>query len=203
MSSLPPPYPLLWPSDWQPTARAARARSPYRATFTRSRDQVVGLLRKMSSGFVITSNVPTGARGLPSTDYREPVEPGVAVYWVVRGSVRVLACDAWASVRENMRAIGHALEALRTLEHAKASQILARAMQGFTAPALSSPRPAWYGELRLATWPPSAADIKAAYGRRALEVHPDHGGTSEAFHRLTQARDLAIAFVGLHQGAAP
>jgi hypothetical protein len=202
MSDLPKAYPLQWPADWKRTERSLRVRSPYRATFASSRDGVVDELRKMSAGFVITTNVPLGARGLPSTDYREPEDPGVAVYWIVRGSMRVLACDAWASVRENMRALGYALESLRTLERCKSTQILARAMQGFTA--LPAPRPPWFSELGLEKWPPTPMDIRLAFQRRALDAHPDRGGSAEAFLKLTQARDLALAAAALEQpGAAP
>lgn len=203
MHNLPKPYPLNWPDDWNRTAKSARSRSPYKASFATSRDEVAGALRKMGAGFVITTNVPLGARGLPSLDYREPEDPGVAVYWLVHGSLRVLACDAWASVRENMRAVGHALESLRTLERTKSSQILARAMQGFAAPALPAPRPPWFGELGLEKWPPSVPDIRAAFNRRALEVHPDRGGSAEAFDKLVRARDFATAYAQLEQGATP
>lgn len=36
----------------------------------------------------------------------------------------------------------------------------------------------------------SAAAIKAAYRRRAKELHPDKGGTTEAFDRLARAYDV-------------
>lgn len=202
MANFPPAYPLAWPNDWKRTPKIERARSPYRAGFATARDGVAEQLRKMGAGFVVTSNVPLGAKGLASTDYREPEDPGVAVYWLARGTLLVLPCDAWASVRENMRAIGHALESLRTLERCKSGQILARAMQGFTA--LPAPRPPWFGELGLEKWPPSVADVRAAFNRRVREAHPDHGGSPEAFDKLVRARDFATAYAQLEQpGATP
>lgn len=37
------------------------------------------------------------------------------------------------------------------------------------------------------------AEIKTAYKKRALETHPDRGGTSEAFREVSRAYELAIA----------
>ena len=35
--------------------------------------------------------------------------------------------------------------------------------------------------------------IKRAFRRRALSVHPDHGGTKEAFQALVEAQRVALA----------
>jgi molecular chaperone DnaJ len=39
----------------------------------------------------------------------------------------------------------------------------------------------------------SAPDVVRAFRRRAMEVHPDHGGDPEAFKRLVRVRDAALA----------
>ena len=38
--------------------------------------------------------------------------------------------------------------------------------------------------------------IKAAFRRLAKTAHPDGGGSSEQFHRITEARDVLLEFVG-------
>ena len=38
-------------------------------------------------------------------------------------------------------------------------------------------------------------EIKTAFRKRALEVHPDHGGTSEKFQELVRIRDQALGKV--------
>jgi hypothetical protein len=44
-------------------------------------------------------------------------DPGVAVYWTDRrGEARVMACDQWFRLRDNVHAIGHAVAAFRTIE---------------------------------------------------------------------------------------
>jgi hypothetical protein len=52
------------------------------------------------------------------------------------------------------------------------------------------PRP-WLDVLGL-SWPCSAAEVRRAYRRLALERHPDRGGTATAFDALTKARDAAL-----------
>lgn len=39
------------------------------------------------------------------------------------------------------------------------------------------------------------ADIRRAYRKLALKTHPDRGGSAEAFRRITEARDAAMAAV--------
>lgn len=203
MSTLPKSYPLDWPGDWKRTPAAERVRSPYKVSFSTACAEVEDELRRMAGrgAFAITSNVPLGSKGRASADYSEPKDPGVAVYWLVHSSIRVLPVDAWATVRENMRAVGLALEALRQLERTKSGQVMHRAMQGFNA--LPPPRPSWFAELGLEKWPPTAFDIRQAFNRRLLDVHPDRGGSRDAFDKLQQARDLALGFAQLEQGATP
>ena len=56
----------------------------------------------------------------------------------------------------------------------------------------SGPAPrAWLQVLEL-SWPCSAADVRRAYRRLALQRHPDRGGTDAAFNELTMARDAAL-----------
>jgi DnaJ-class molecular chaperone len=38
----------------------------------------------------------------------------------------------------------------------------------------------------------TAADVRGAYKRRALELHPDRGGDPRAFAELTAAKDRAL-----------
>jgi curved DNA-binding protein CbpA len=42
----------------------------------------------------------------------------------------------------------------------------------------------------------NADEVKAAYRRLAFEAHPDRGGKTEDFVRLTNARDDALRELG-------
>lgn len=46
----------------------------------------------------------------------------------------------------------------------------------------------------------SEAEIKRAYRKEALRIHPDRGGTTEAMVKLTAAYDEAIATAALPEG---
>ena len=60
----------------------------------------------------------------------------------------------------------------------------------------AAPAPRTWPEVLGLSWPCSAADVRRAYRRLALQRHPDRGGTDAAFHALTQAYDAALREVG-------
>lgn len=174
----------------------SRARSRYRVTPGVARTDLEESLRKMRvRQFVVTSDLSTRIDGRPRAGAREPLDPGIAVWWFDRtGARRVIACDQWRTTYENMRAICLTLEALRQVERSGASQLLDRTMQAFAAKLLGSGDASsaahtwWFARLGLETWPPSDGDVTAAYRRLAKVEHPDVGGNAEKF------RELALAF---------
>lgn len=196
---LPPGFPLAWPEGWDRTSPSRRLRSKYNVTFGAAADGVACSLSKLGAGrLVVTSDVPLRIDGKPRADAREPADPGIAVWWVHRasGQVRTMACDAWETRRENLRAIGLALEGLRAIERSKSTSILDRAMQSFNVPALPAGRPWFCDVLELAHWPASDAEITAAYRVRVKVVHPDQGGNAEKFYELNRAELAARAQIG-------
>jgi len=60
--------------------------------------------------------------------------------------------------------------------------------------ATAQPPPACLVALGL-TWPCTGQEVKQAFRRKAKTVHPDIGGSSEAFQRLHTAYKEALAFV--------
>lgn len=196
-------YPLYWPDGWKRTPSHKRTRSRYELQFARARDEVLASLRRMGArDVVLSTNVPLRRDGLPLAGQREPDDPGVAVYWTsfnLKEAPRphVMACDARVTVRENLRAIGLALEGIRAIERAGASQILERAYAGFAA------LPANAGTEGMPHWrdvfgvPPSAmlsrAQIEAMYRGLAKHAHPDRGGGVERMIELNRAREEALA----------
>jgi hypothetical protein len=197
---LPNGYPLSWPDGWDRVPTHKRHSAAYRMTFADARAGVLKSLAQMGAQpVVITANLPLRLDGLPLAGTKEPADPGVAVWWFDRksGETRTIACDAWKTTRENLRAIGHALEGLRTIERSKSTQILDRAMQSFNVNALpaasSVPARPWFcDELGLTEWPSTRNLIENAYRHRAKQTHPDQGGSHEEFVRLGQARAEAL-----------
>jgi hypothetical protein len=189
-------FPLSWPDGWQRTPINERRSSKYQVSFGKARDDLVEELRLFgvqSHDAVISTNVALRIDGLPYSNQREPNDPGVAVYWSNRklGS-RVIACDAWRTVRENLRAVGLAIQGLRLIERTQASEILKRAFTGFAALPASSSLPSWATILGFTTIGGlTLDDVEAAYRKRVQEHHPDRGGEHEAMVQLNRARDEA------------
>jgi len=195
-------YPLTWPIGWKRTDAHRRKNSPYKVSFARARDEVLhslGLMGVRDYNVIISSNVPLRRDGVPLANMREPDDPGVAVYWSDhKQERRVIACDKWRTVRENVRAVGLALEAMRMLERTGSSEILNRAFTGFAAlPASTEAQEDWRGVLKLNNVFVTADDVEERYRALAKEAHPDKGGDHDAMVRLNRAREDALKFLGI------
>lgn len=186
-------YPLYWPQGW-PRAKDRQA-AAFQTTMAVARDHLMDQLRLMGARYVVLStNFALRRDGLPYANQPEPDDPGVAVYFQWRGKQMTFACDRWRKVKDNVRAIGKTVEALRGVERWGASDMLERAFSAFEAlppPGHSVTTTCW-DVLGLS---PSAtqSEIAAAYRRQARSCHPDQGGTREEWDRLQQAYEQAQA----------
>lgn len=199
-------YPLAWPPGWPRTepdkqgygdqfmTRGAEGRRE-RVTFARGRDRLYEELGRLkATGIVISSNHRPDARGIPIERARVN-DHGVAVYFKRHNRHLVMACDRFASAAANMRSLGLAIEAMRTLERHGGGHMLEKAFTGFEA--LPAPGQAtsrhWtrvLGVSELAT----RAEIDAAYRALARQHHPDAGGNPATMAELNQARVEALQF---------
>lgn len=210
-------YPLAWPEGWPRKTAAQRSEARFgkgeRRTVRYSdggesswmtkkaltvSDGVRRVLAELErfgireGDTIISTNVPTRLDGLPRSGAREPMDPGVAVYWQERGGARrVIAIDRYTTVADNLAAVAATLEAMRAIERHGGAQILDRAFTGFTAlPSPGGPR-SWREIIGV---PPGERDIsviRAAYRRRAQDAHPDRGGSHDAMAELTAAMRTA------------
>jgi hypothetical protein len=184
-------YPLTWPDGWPRRKSYQRNGSKYEVTFMRARDELV---RELGAGrarhVVISSNIPLRRDGLPLANMREPEDPGVAVYWDDKqGKARVIACDVWRTVRENIRAVGLAYASLRQIERTGASELLERAFSGFAR--LPAAADCW----TILGVPNGAAreTVQERFRELARQHHPDRGGNPETMARINAAYHEAIA----------
>jgi hypothetical protein len=189
--SLPDAYPLQWPDGW-PRTKFPRDSRYKRNPESYIRNELLDSIRKLGGTLpIISSNVEVRLDGLPYANRRLPEDGGIAVYWVRDGKQEVMACDRWKRPWENMRAVYHAIEGLRSMERAGATQIMERAFQAFQLPTGSSKR-SWQ-EL-LGDDIHDADDARAAFRERAKHLHPDQGGDIEKFQELEQAYREALQY---------
>jgi hypothetical protein len=185
-------FPLSWPHDW-PRAKHRR-HSPYKVSLDVALEELLGGLRLMGArAIIVSSNVPLRRDGTMYRDHSARVhDPGIAAYWDAKdGTPKNMACDCWVSVRENVRAIGLAIDGLRLIERTGASQLFERAFTGFARLPSGSERKPWWEVLGV---DPKAtqAIIQDSYRRLALQNHPDRGGLSARMAEINHAYQEAL-----------
>lgn len=213
-------YPLSWPFGWKRTARGQRRRAAFSSqkttdyrrndgttysttskapvTVTGALRRLIGQLRLMGvreGDVIISTNVPTRLDGLPYSTAKEPDDPGAAVYFRLNKQDRVLACDAWTRVADNLTAIAQHIDALRRIDRYGVGT-LEQAFAGYAA--LPAKGATWRSALGFGPDDPVTREaIDKAFKERARTSHPDVGGSHEAMAALTSARAEAFAEANL------
>jgi len=187
-------FPLRWPVGWTRTHRDDRRASIYQVSFARARDEVLRSVRLLGGvDVVISSDIALRRDGLPYANQGEPTDPGIAVYWTQHNQPRVMACDCWRTVRDNLRAVGLTIDALRAIDRSGATQLLERAFTGFAAlPESTTVVRSWRDVLHLNGQPITQRDVLEAFKRRLPLCHPDSGGSHDLMVELNRARDEGL-----------
>lgn len=193
-------YPLSWPHGWPRNTRrgssnfrTGRDRVTLSDAFARLENEM-GRLGVRETDVLMSSNLVLGMRGMPLANQAQPADPGVAVYFKLKGKDRVLACDRWLTAQENIAAIAGHIDAMRKMDRYGVGTI-DQAFAGYTSlpPPNADNRPPWRGMLG---FPPTAQvtadDIKVAYRAHAKNAANDQG----ALLQLNLARDAALAEIG-------
>jgi hypothetical protein len=184
------PYPLEWPLG-KPRA-AARKASHFKALgFGRARDDLFAELKRFGAQRVVLStNVPLRLDGIPYANMAQPHDPGAAVYFELGSGTRVryyaIACDAYRKVEENLRALVHTLDAMRTIERHGSSQMLEQAMSGFAALPPANAMGTWWRILGFDDRP-TLDEAKIRYRELVTKHHPDRGGSEAMMVALNEA----------------
>ncbi len=190
-------YPLAWPVGWP------RARAPQRSRFAgwtlyNARSELMAELRRLgATGIVLSTNIPLRLDGLPYSNTREPDDHGVAVYFRIKGEPRVLACDKWRLVVDNITALCKHVEAIRGQARWGVGS-LEQALGGYRALTAAPARRLWFEVLGVpedAPWPV----VERARLQLLERHHPDKGGSGEmaydvnaAFSEARQLRSEAV-----------
>jgi len=193
-------YPLSWPLGWKRTSRHDRKRASFQSarqamTIAAGLRRLLGELGRLGvaeGDWVISTNVPTRLDGLPYAQAREPDDPGVAVYFRLKKQDRVLACDTWTRVADNLTAVAQHIDALRRIDRYGVGT-LEQAFAGYQA--LPAKGQTWRATLGFGpTQDVSEEAIDAAYWARAKVMHPDvpQTGSHDAMATLNEARADAL-----------
>lgn len=202
-------YPLAWPHHVARTPTANRKRAAFsRREFrpgqtwshavnltladgrTRLLDEIGRL--KGARGIVLSSNVELRNDGLPRSGQRDPVDPGVAIYFHLGDKPYCLPCDRWGRVADNLAAVAGHISATRAIERYGVGTV-EQAFSGFMAlPSPTMERP-WREVMELHRAGPVTMDAaEEAFRRLAKERHPDtNGGNSAMMAELNLARAAA------------
>lgn len=181
-------YPLCWPVNY-PRSKATK-KSRFKTTLGAARDFVKDEIKRLDGRQpVISTNVPLKDNGDLRADwtrYRMD-DHGAAVYFTRNKQQVVLCCDQYDKVWDNLHAIGRTIEALRQIDRDGVSDFLNRSFTGFKMLEESND-PVWWVVLDLH---PNASEteIKAAYIKLAKIHHPDAGGSTDMFNKITKAAD--------------
>ncbi len=190
-------YPLQWPLGWKRTASYSRTDSKFRrpvsyAARWHSMEEAASFLnteldRLGARGAILSTNIEVRLDGRPYSGRAAPQDPGVAVYFTLKGRRLVLACDKYRRAECNVYAIGKHVEALRAQERYGVGTV-EQAFAGYAALADSSHRRPWY--IVMGTTESSAPHIvEAIYKELCKKLHPDLGGSNEAMAELNAAYD--------------
>lgn len=212
-------YPLSWPTGWKRTPPQERQRADFGKTIEKTHTQrfydgrppetttrkgkapltaadaalrlEAELDRLGAEDAKLSTSQKLRLDGTPRSDLSEPTDVGAAVYFTLNGKPRVLACDRWLRVADNIAAIAQHIDALRRIERYGIGD-MNQAFAGYAA--LNPTAEDWAIVLGLSQFA-SREDILAAHRKLATEHHPDKGGRLEDMARINQARDIALKAV--------
>ncbi len=176
-------YPLAWPSGWKRTsyrkvASFGKAGIAEQGWKTRKPLEIGDGLNRLNAELkrlgatdvVISTDLALNRDGSINRGQRMPADPGVAVYFKLKGRPRCMASDSWTRIPDNMAAIAGTIEALRSIDRYGVGNI-EQAFAGYTAlqPAAEED---WHIVLGVARHAPTA-EVETVYKRRIREWHPD------------------------------
>ncbi len=183
-------YPLKWPAGWKRTQFRQKAR--FDTPFGRARNELLFELRHLGAkNVIISSNIPLRRDGLPYAEYREPLDPGVAVYFELDGKNQCFPCDRWNLAVDNLQAIRLTVQALRGLERWGSKEMINATFQGFQAlpehTHEDTVNPIKTQDFFAGCTTPD--EIKARRRNLARDLHPDKGGKPEEFSEMMKQFD--------------
>lgn len=187
-------FPLSWPMGTPRTPAGRRRRNTLwnGSTVSTATQQIeIEVQRMGGEGLVLSTNLALRVDGFPRSGQPEPADPGAAAFFRRNGKSIVVACDRWATVRWNLRAIGMHLAALRGTERWGCGT-LDQAFAGYAALPENATSPNWWSVLGCTQPPATRDEILKAYREAARVSHPDAGGNAAAFDAVAKAYQAGL-----------
>jgi hypothetical protein len=182
-------YPLTWTTIYPRTPQHKRKEARFEVSFAVARDQLLHELKLLDAfAVIISSNVQLRQDGLPYANFREPDDPGVAVYFRIKKKNYVLCCDRWLKVKDNLRAIGLHIAAMRGMERWGVGS-LEQAFMGYQALPPQQEKKWW--DLLGVSPRASEEEVREAYLKLARQHHPDNGGSADQMAVINTAYEQA------------
>lgn len=205
-------YPLTWPEGWKRTTYRVNAtfgktagRSISGGNLGKKRLSIEDAFGRIeeelerhgvdTSTVIVSTNLKTNMRGMPSGAAGEPGDPGVAVYWIRKGKPQCMAIDGYTRVADNLAAVAATLDAMRAIERHGGAAIMERAFLGFAQ--LPETTDAMGGKTWRQILEIDRSEVDQEHinfrSRELLKVHhPDAGGDRSTFEAIIAARAVAL-----------
>lgn len=184
----PEKFPLHWPQGYPVTEY--RTESKFKCTFAEARDGIYYELDRLGSeAYFISCNINRNKSGQLIAGRLVYDNPGVAVYFKYNGEQKVIACDKWKYIHENLRAIEKSLEAIRGLDRWGCTNIISQAVSGMKELPMNAGNSSrsWWQVLE-ALQNSSDELIENNYKRLRKQYHPDMpGGDNDKFVAVQKA----------------
>lgn len=200
-------HPLQWPlgrprtQSRRDAAFSKRVREAGKTYDTQKNLSIADAIKRLQdevdrlrvSDYVLSTNVALRLDGMPRSDQAAPADPGVCLYFTLKGKPHALPCDTYRRVADNIAAIAKHIEATRAIERYGVAT-MEEMFTGFTALPSPTAKKPWREVLGLKPeWHGTANEIEVRYRAVAKNVHPDlPGGSHEAMAELNRARDAAL-----------
>lgn len=187
-------YPLQWPAGWPRTPQHQQGRSRFTTGYKKAIRRLKDELRLLgATDLVISSDVPVRRDGMLYADAarRKIDNPGVAIYFRLKGKPMVMARDVYWTPHENITGLAHAIEHMRGLARHGGDFMMYQAFEGFTALPAPAKGPSCWDLLGVSP-NASPAEIDRAFRDAAKKAHPDAGGSDAAMATLSAAKQEAM-----------
>lgn len=192
------PYPLAWPQGWPRTPWQKRRKATFSshgqaltiASAMERLQQQLDLLGVRNA--VLSTNVETRLDGRPRSGVT-PLnnDPGVALYFQLKGRATCMPSDQFDTVADNIGALANHIDAVRRIERYGVGSV-EQMFTGFQALRGPGPKP-WREVLGIK---PDATVTRETVRQRQRELaklhHPDAGGSADRMAEINAAVDLAM-----------